>query len=200
MPKQFWDKSFSSETFVYGERANEFVQEASTIIPKQSKVACFAEGEGRNAVYLATLGHDVTTYDVSTVGLDKTEKLARKNNVFVKTVTKDLTKDNVELEKYDAATMIYGHVPKVNQQFFMEQMINSVKNGGIVIFEVYSEEQRHYRTGGPSSLDMLYDPRDILQWIKPHKCLHFYYGEAERYEGERHTGLGHVIQVILRKQ
>jgi len=200
MPQQFWDKSFSSDTFVYGEDANEFVQRASSLISKSSKVACFAEGEGRNAVYVATLGHNVTAFDISTVGLDKTKQLARKNDVIVKTVAKDLTKDHVEKEQFDAATMIYGHVPKSEQPFFLKQVIDSVKPDGIVVLEVYSEEQRHYRTGGPNSLDMLYDPQHILQWIKPYKCLHFYYGEAERYEGVRHTGLGHIIQVVLQKK
>ena len=200
MPKKFWNQSFSADEFVYGEAPNEFIRETSSLFPEQAKVACFAEGEGRNAVYLATMGHDVTTYDVSTVGLQKTEQLAAKNNVQVKTVAADLTRDRVDQEQYDGATMIYGHVPKVDQQFFIEQMIHSVKRGGIIIFEVYSEDQLHYRTGGPGSIDMLYDPQDILQWIKSHQCLHFYYGEAERYEGVRHTGLGHVIQVILRKK
>lgn len=197
MPKKFWNQSFSAEEFVYGETPNEFIQETSNLFPEQAKVACFAEGEGRNAVYLATMGHDVTTYDVSTVGLQKTKQLAEKNNVRVKTVEADLTKDSVDHDKFDGATMIYGHVLKADQQLFIEQMIRSVKHGGIIIFEVYSIDQLDYRTGGPGSIEMLYDPQDILQWIKPHQCLHFYYGEAERYESVRHTGLGHVIQVIL---
>src|SRR5690625_1079737 len=199
MSREFWDQSFSSDQFVYGETPNKFVQEMSSLIPNQSKVSCFAEGEGRNAVYLATLGHDVTSYDLSTVGLEKTKHLAGKHHVAVKTIAKDLTKDSVTPNQYDAAVMIYGHVPKSEQPFFLAQMINSVKSNGLVMFEVYSEEQLEYRTGGPRSIDMLYNPQDILQWINPHKCLHFYYGEAKRFEGERHTGLGHIIQVILQK-
>jgi len=199
MPKKFWNESFSAEEFVYGETPNEFIRETSSLFPEQAKIACFAEGEGRNAVYLATMGHDVTAYDVSPVGLEKTKQLALKNNVQVNTVEADLTQDHVGIEQYDGAVMIYGHVPKANQQFLIEQMIQSVKRGGIIIFEVYSVDQLDYQTGGPGSIEMLYEPKDILQWIEPHQCIHFYYGEAKRYEGVRHTGLGHVIQVILRK-
>lgn len=199
MSREFWDQSFSSDKFVYGETPNKFVQDMGSLISKQSNVACFAEGEGRNAVYLATLGHDVTSYDLSTVGLEKTKYLAEKNHVTVKTIAKDLTKDSVTPNQYDAAVMVYGHVPKSEQQYFLSQMINSVTSGGFVMFEVYSEQQRDYRTGGPGTIDMLYDPQNILEWIKTHKCLHFYYGEAKRYEGERHTGLGHIIQAVLQK-
>lgn len=200
MSKGFWDESFSESEFVYGETANKFIQKMSNYIPKNSKISCFAEGEGRNAVYLATLGHEIVAYDQSTVGLEKAHALAAQHDVTVETVAKDLTKDVVAREQYDGAIMVYGHVPRKDQSFFIEQMIDSVRPGGYVFFEVYSIDQLDYKTGGPGSVEMLYDPQDILKWIEPHDCLHFYYGEAERYEGNRHTGLGHVIQVALRKQ
>ncbi|QQK76681.1 class I SAM-dependent methyltransferase [Salicibibacter cibarius] len=199
MSKEHWDNSFSDKDYVYGKSENAFIHDKSSIIPDHSKVGCFAEGEGRNAVYLAKLGHDVTTYDQSTFGLEKTETLASESNVDVKTVQVDLTQEKVNNHQFDAAIMVFGHVPKKDQPFLMESMIDSVKPGGYVIFEVYSKDQLKYQTGGPPSLDMLYDPAEILSWIKNNKCIHFYYGEAMRNEGKRHSGLGHVIQVVIKK-
>ncbi|WP_373895208.1 class I SAM-dependent methyltransferase [Virgibacillus natechei] len=199
MSKEHWDNSFSDEDFVYGERENVFIHDMSGIIPDHSKIGCFAEGEGRNAIYLAKLGHDVTTYDQSTIGLEKTKKLASQNHVDVKTVQIDLTNERVKANQFDAAIMVFGHVPKADQPFLIESMIDSVKPGGYVIFEVYSKDQLEYKTGGPPSLDMLYDPAEILDWIKNYKCIHFYYGEAVRDEGKRHVGLGHVIQAVVKK-
>ena len=197
MSKHHWDDSFSDEAYVYGETENLFIHQQSKIIPKSSKVGCFAEGEGRNAVYLAKLGHKVTAYDQSTIGLDKAKDLARENDVQVKTVAVDLTKEKVPSDQFDAAIMVFGHVPKEYQPFFIQSMIDSVKPGGYILFEVYSEEQLAYGTGGPKAIEMLYNPTDVLDWIIPYKCLHFYYGEAIRDEGKRHTGLGHVIQTII---
>src|SRR5690625_5802590 len=94
MPKKFWNQSFSADEFVYGEAPNEFIRETSSLFPEQAKIACFAEGEGRNAVYLATMGHDVTAYDVSPVGLEKTKQLALKNNVQVNTVETDRSEEH----------------------------------------------------------------------------------------------------------
>lgn len=133
------------------------------------------------------------------VGLEKTRTLASQNNVNVETVEIDLTKEKVKENQYDAAIMVFGHVPKRDQQLFIESMIGAVKPGGSIIFEVYSEAQLEYGTGGPKSVEMLYDPVDILNWIKSFKCLHFYYGEAERNEGKKHVGMGHVIQVVIKK-
>jgi len=176
MTKEHWNNSFSDKDFVYGEVENTFVNEMSDIIPAQAKVGCFAEGEGRNAVYLAKQGHDVTTYDQSTIGLEKTKTLASKNNVDVKTVEMDLTENQVDTELYDAAVMVFGHVPKQDQSFFIQSMIGSVKSGGHVIFEVYSEDQLAYKTGGPPTFEMLYNPIDILNWINDYKCIHLLWG------------------------
>lgn len=199
MSKQFWDDSFSGTEFAYGHMENEFINEKSDLISARSKVACFAEGEGRNAVYLAKEGHDVSVYDQSAVGLEKAKKLAEQNNVFVNTFEIDLTKEKIAEEDYDAAIMVYGHVPRKDQLFLLNNIIDSVKEDGIILIEGYSTEQLKYKTGGPGSVDMLYDPNDILNWIKDYKCLHFYYGEAVRHEGKRHHGLGHIVQIVIQK-
>lgn len=199
MSKEHWDKSFSDKDYVYGETENEFINKMSGCIPKHSNISCFAEGEGRNAVYLAKNGHEVTAYDQSAVGLSKARKLAEEQSVTIETIEMDLTNEKVEENKYDAAIMVFGHVPKKDQPYFIENIAKSVKSGGYIIFEVYSEEQINYGTGGPRSVDMLYDPVHILNWLKEYKFLHFYYGEAERIEGKKHTGLCHVIQVVIKK-
>lgn len=199
MSKEHWDNSFSDTDYVYGETANVFIRDKSNTIPSQSKVACFAEGEGRNAIYLAKQGHDVTAYDQSNVGLEKTKTLAANNNVHVQTVEMDVTKEKAEENQFDAAIMVFGHVPKSDQAFFIKSMIDSVKPGGHILFEVYSEEQLEYRTGGPPAFDMMYNPKDMLEWIGDNKTLHFYYGEAERHEGKKHSGACHLIQVVVQK-
>ncbi|MCP3027167.1 bifunctional 2-polyprenyl-6-hydroxyphenol methylase/3-demethylubiquinol 3-O-methyltransferase UbiG [Halobacillus sp. A5] len=199
MSESQWDQRFSGDGFVYGTKVNQFVGEHAEVLPERARVACFAEGEGRNAVYLAGRGHEVTAYDQSQVGLDKMVELAARHGVEVTPVQLDLTKERAGEAEHDAAVMVFGHVPKEGQSFLIENMLNAVKPGGVIMLEVYSEEQLEYGTGGPPSCDLLYDPADMLGWLKKWKMLHFYYGEAVRHEGDRHTGLGHVIQVVAEK-
>ncbi|MET3576640.1 class I SAM-dependent methyltransferase [Bhargavaea ullalensis] len=194
MTREHWDARFSEEGYAYGTEANEFIKKMSGLIPRESEVAAFAEGEGRNAVFLARTGHRVTAYDQSAVGLEKTHVLAEENGVQVNTAEMDLIRERVPAGSFDASILVFGHVPKNSQAELFSNLAGSVKKGGIVLFEVYSEEQMAYGTGGPGKLDSLYDPADVLSWIRPHKVLHFFYGEAERTEGRRHTGIGHVIQ------
>lgn len=199
MSKKRWDENFSTDDYVYGTIENEFVRSMSKHFPKKAKVACFAEGEGRNAVYLASLGHEVTAYDQSAVGLQKAHRLANQKGVKIHTVAKDLTKERVAKDQYDVAVMIFGHVHKKDQPFFFENIIGALKPGGILLAEVYSKEQIHYKTGGPGSIDHLYDPVDLLRWTNKITVNHFYYGEAIRHEGKRHTGLCHLMQIMAIK-
>jgi len=194
-----WNESFGREDFVYGTIANEFIKDHAHQFSTDSKIACLAEGEGRNAVHLARLGHDVTAYDVSEVGLEKSEKLAQTNNVSIETEKLNLIEEDLPHERYDNAILVYGHVHKDDQPKLINNMIQTVKKDGLIMFEVYSTDQINYKTGGPGKTDYLYDPKTILDLIEPYKVLHFYYGETERYEGLRHNGLGHVIQVIIQK-
>lgn len=199
MPKSKWNEQFQQNKYTYGTTVNEFVKSKSHLFPKESKIACFAEGEGRNAVYLAKEGHEVTAYDISPVGLEHATALAAENGVSIDTVEADLVEMSVDRHQYDGAIMVFGHVHEVNQAHFLENMIQSVKNGGFFIFEVYSKYQINYDTGGPGMEEMMYDPCEVLELIRPYKCVHFYYGEADRKEGYRHTGIGHVIQVVIEK-
>lgn len=199
MSKDKWDKQFSSSPFTYGKTVNQFIKANSGLFADKSHIACFAEGEGRNAVYLAQQEHQVTAFDYSFVGLQNAHLLASENGVKLKTVVADLTLSMERTEQFDAAIMVFGHVAKKKQAAFIENLIHTVKPNGYVMFEVYSETQINYDTGGPGNLTALYNPRDVLKWIEPYHCKHFYYGEANREEGYRHTGIGHVIQVIIQK-
>lgn len=164
-------------------------------LDSHKRIIAFAEGEGRNAVYLARAGHEVTTVDYSEKGLAKTQKLAQKHNVHVRTKQMNLLTDDVPQKEYDAAIMVFGH--HSDQLVVLNKLKQAVKPGGMIMIEVYSKEQIHYRTGGPSDIDMLYEPTDILAWSRGLKVLHFFYGEQERVEGKGHTGLAHVIQFVL---
>ncbi|MBD1221616.1 class I SAM-dependent methyltransferase [Virgibacillus halodenitrificans] len=199
MSKKHWNDQFSEAYYIYGEDPNAFIKENSNRIPSHSSIGCFAEGEGRNAVYLAGLGHEVTVYDQAEEGLNKARQLADKNKVTIETKAIDLVQEKVAQNQYDAAILVFGHVPKNGQETFFTNIFNSVKPGGYILFEVYSEDQFQYKTGGPPTIENLYDPASILNWIKEYKCLHFYYGEAVRNEGSKHTGLCHVIQGIVQK-
>lgn len=194
-----WQDIYNTEEYVYGVHPNEFLVEHHEIFKDCKKVATFAEGEGRNAVFLSTKGSMLTNFDYAQYGLNKTKKLASINHVHVAERLVDLTKDDIPVEAFDGAVMIFGHFSKENQKKVFDKVVNAVKPGGPILMELYSEEQLKYKSGGPKNKNMLYNPKDLQDWCKPFKINHFYAGEVERYEGTLHTGLSNVVQLIITK-
>ncbi|WP_431030230.1 class I SAM-dependent methyltransferase [Lysinibacillus sp. LZ02] len=194
-----WDQRFKQQEYVYGTEANEFIREQASRFPTGSTIAAYAEGEGRNAVYVASLGHNVTAYDYAQSGLDKTEALAKAQNVHVQTKLVDLIEEPLLTEKYDGAIMVFGHFPKEKQYAVLDKIIASLKPGGIFMFEVYEDQQLAYGTGGPKDVEWLYNGRDVLAWAQQFNLVHFFIGEATRHEGQLHTGKCYVVQVVVKK-
>ena len=85
-----WDQRYAVGEYVYGTRPNDFLTSVVDRLP-MGRVLCLAEGEGRNAVFLAEQGFEVTAVDSSAVGLAKARKLAGQRGVHIETVVADLT-------------------------------------------------------------------------------------------------------------
>lgn len=194
-----WDQRFNTNEYVYGEQPNAFIEDYVDFIKGYANVAAYAEGEGRNAAFLASKGHLVTTFDYAKSGLEKTQQLAKKQDVVVNTQLSDLLHDELPVEKFDAAIMVFGHFPTEQQHAVFERIVNSVKSGGRIMMELYSIYQLPYASGGPKQLDYLYDPLHVLTWCQSYKIIHFFTGEQIRNEGTLHTGLAHTIQFIIEK-
>ena len=76
-----WDERYATDEYLYGTEANTFLTSVIDRIPP-GRVLCLAEGEGRNAVWLAEQGRSVTAVDASPVGLDKAKLLEPDGPVF----------------------------------------------------------------------------------------------------------------------
>ena len=194
-----WHKRFSTDEYVFGKEPNEFVVEAAKLMPK-GKVLCIAEGEGRNSVYLATLGFDVTAWDFAQAGLDKTKQLADEKGVVVTTKFCDLADVNWEAEQWDAIVQIFGHFPQEVMERTLSGIKKALKPGGYYISELYTKEQLVYGTGGPRNESMLIDPKEMLEQFDGYFIKHFHVGEVNREEGQLHTGTAHVVQSMFQKR
>lgn len=195
-----WHERFSVKEYVYGKEPNAFVVEAAQVIPVEAKVLCIAEGEGRNSVYLASLGYDVTAWDYAQAGIEKTMRLADEENVIVHAELYDLADVLWEEEQWDAIVHIFGHFSEEVMNKTIVGIKRALKPGGFYISELYTKEQLQYGTGGPRNEVMLIDPKNMLTQFEGYFVKHFHIGEVERQEGELHTGTAHVVQSIFQKR
>ena len=98
----FWDHNFSGAGYKYGTAPNAFIAAEAQRLAPQSRVLVPGDGEGRNGVWLAQQGHEVTAVDCSSVGLDKARSLAAQRGVQLHTELADLTEWQVPVQPFDA--------------------------------------------------------------------------------------------------
>src|SRR5699024_4074990 len=185
-----WDEKFRTDEYIYGVEPNEWVR---TVLGSEQgeRIALLAEGEGRNAVYLARLGNQVTTYDVSKEGIEKMERLAASEDVTVDANLRDITiKDAEPRETYDISVNIFRHVPAEGKLQMFTNLVECVKPGGMIVFELYSKEQLEYKTGGPPDMNMLYDLDEIRGHLERFdvEVIHLEKEVVLRHEGRMHNG------------
>ena len=193
-----WDERFNSEEYRYGKEANDFLKSSYQQIPK-GKVLCIGEGEGRNSVFLAKQGYNVTALDYSIIGLQKTEKLAKENNVNVNLIHEDITKYKFEINAWNGIVSIFCHFDKSNRQKVHKSCVNALAPGGVFLLEAYSPDQLKYGSGGPKTIDLLMELSEVkneltgLEFIQAHKV------ERKIIEGTLHNGMASVIQILAKK-
>ena len=193
-----WDERYSVEEYVYGKTPNAFLLEMSGRL-KKGKVLSLAEGEGRNAVYLARQGFTVTAVDSSKVGLAKADKLARESGVSIQTVLADLADYTIEEGTWDSIVSIFCHLHPNLRTRLHRDVVAGLKQGGTFLLEAYTPRQLKFKTGGPRSAEYLVELAALREDLDGLEFLHGEELVRDVTEGSKHTGQGSVVQLLARK-
>ncbi|MBU8895350.1 SAM-dependent methyltransferase [Corallococcus sp. H22C18031201] len=195
----YWNTRFSGDAYAYGTQPNDFLAEMAARLPAQARVLSLAEGEGRNAVHLASLGHDVTAVDASNVGLDKAKKLAAARGVTVHTVVSDLADFTIAPSTWDAGILIFCHLPPALRRATHQALARGLKPGGLILLEAYTPAQLTFRTGGPPVRELLYTAEELREDFAGLELPVLREITRDVREGRLHTGTAAVVQLVARK-
>jgi SAM-dependent methyltransferase len=195
MSSQFWDERYRADEYAYGREPNEFLRaEAHRIAP--GRVLCLAEGEGRNAVYLAGLGHEVTAVDFSVEGLRKAERLAREQQVEIATVHADLATYEPEGSAFTGVVAIWAHLPPSVRRHVHAWIPRALREGGVYILEAYTPQQLAFNTGGPRDAALLMTLVGLKEELSPLTIEIGREVEREVHEGGFHGGPSATVQLV----
>ena len=194
-----WDERYATQDFYYGTAPNDFLLSQIPTLRKPGRVLCLAEGEGRNAVFLAEQGFDVTAVDGSSVGLDKMKRLAAQRNVLVTSIVADLTDFDLGVNNWDGIVAIWCHLPSVLRRKVHTRCVDALTSCGVVILESYIPKQLEFKTGGPPTADMLTTLDEMKKDFFPLQILVGKEIEREVREGLGHAGRSAVVQFVARK-
>jgi SAM-dependent methyltransferase len=191
----FWDDRYRGDAYAYGVEPNDFLREISARIPK-GRVLCLAEGEGRNAVFLASLGYAVTAVDLSVEGLRKAERLARERGVSVELVQADLADYEPPAGTFAGIVSIFAHVPRAVRQRLHARIQSALAAGGVFVLEAYRPEQISLATGGPRDAALMPTLAELREDLASLELVIARDAEREIHEGTFHDGLSATVQLL----
>lgn len=194
-----WDQRYSCEEYVYGTDPNVFLAEMADRLRPGGQVLCLAEGEGRNAVWLAKQGFRVTGIDASAAGLAKANRLAAEAGVEIETVHADLADADLGEARWDGIVSIFCHLPPPLRKAVHRRVVRALRPGGLFLLEAYTPRQLQFGTGGPPNAELMMDLVGLGEELAGLRIEHGIELERDVYEGLFHTGPGAVVQFIARK-
>lgn len=195
----FWDDRYKQDDFVYGIEPNKWVETYLKSAPiGKALFAC--EGEGRNAVFAATLGWTVSAFDQSEMGRDKAIRLSETKKVKIDYKVADAMLVEYEENYFDALFFIYSHFPATIRSAIHNRLLAFVKPGGTIVVEVFHPDQLNLSSGGPKDISMLCTEEILREDFKGCDFNILTTVEVELNEGAFHKGPAKVVRMIATKK
>lgn len=199
-PQAHWDQRFSRPGLLFGEQPNRFLEREASRLPSHSRVLSVADGEGRNALYLASLGHQVTAFDISPVAVAKARALAEQRELQVHWHVSSVDAWNWDGPPWDAVAAVFVQFadPAMRRRMF-EGMWKSLEPGGLLLVQGYTPRQLEFRTGGPGKVEHLYTSELMRELLPEAEWLQLHEYEDELAEGSAHVGRSALLDAVARK-
>lgn len=202
--KEFWNDRYREEEYAYGKAPNNYVRYALDKYPVTGRALFPAEGEGRNAVFAASKGLDVSAFDISKEGKNKALKLAKEKNVSIEYLVGSLQELDFASEQFDLIVLCYVHFPAELRKKFHLQLVGLLKPGGMLVLEGFSKSNLPYRknnpkVGGPDKPELLFSIDEIVDDFSSLEPIEQKDEIVSLDEGLYHVGQGAVIRFIGRK-
>src|SRR5690554_1494790 len=203
--KKMWNNRYAAAEYSYGIAPNVFFSNALKDYKISGKLLLPAEGEGRNAVYAAKQGLEVTAFDISEAGKKKALQLAAKEGVSIAYAVGDFLELDIVNQQYDAAALIFAHFPPSLLSKYHKEIGALIKPNGLVVLEGFSKnhiayQEKNPKVGGPKHIDLLFSKEAIAADFADFDVLYLEEVEVALDEGRFHQGLGSVIRFVGRKR
>ena len=165
MDARAWDERYAASDLVWSPTPNQFVEaELATLRP--GRAVDLAAGEGRNALWLASLGWEVTAVDFSLVGLDKGRALQERHpsgrDLHVDWVHADVLTWEPGPVPYDLALLAYLQLPADQRRQAVRRAFTCLREGGTFLLVAHDATNIAEGTGGPQDPSVLATAEEVL--------------------------------------
>jgi SAM-dependent methyltransferase len=137
--KEKWNAKYGSNTCLTGREPCLWLVDHADLLPGKGQALDIAMGEGRNALFAASLGYDVLGIDISEVGVSHADDLARQNQLTIRTQVVDLDQYKIDENTFDLILCFYF----LDRRLFAD-ICDGLKPGGILMYETFSVDYLQY--------------------------------------------------------
>jgi SAM-dependent methyltransferase len=201
-----WSKRYrdAGDHYLFGTEPNRFLAHRAGLLQNGRTALSVADGEGRNSVWLAEQGLEVTAIEISAVAVEKARRLAAGRKVEVEFVEADMLAAGwPPAELHEAFDWVVGifiqFVGPQDRQRQFAAMKQVTRPGGRILLQGYSPRQLDYKTGGPSAVENLYTCELLESAFAGWEIEELVEYEDEVAEGAGHKGRSALIGLVARK-
>lgn len=196
-----WDQRYAVDHYIFGTEPSDILIRHAQYLKAGETALAIADGEGRNGVYLARQGLQVTSFDISAFGITKAKRLAARHQVALTILKSDIEAWDWQPGSFEIVVGIFFQfLDPVARAKVFDGIITTLQPGGRVFLRGYTPRQHYFKTGGPSEAENLYTSELLLKAFPGFDILHLEEQEVELIEGPRHTGMSAFIDFIARKE
>jgi SAM-dependent methyltransferase len=169
--KHRWNERYAEEAALYGEAPNAFLVSVAERFPVGGRLLGLAEGQGRNARFLAGRGHPVVAVDSA----------------------------DVAVEPCAGVFAIYAHLPPAVRERAYRRAWEALEPGGVFVLEAFTPDQLGRGTGGPPMRELLFGAEELRALLPEARFELLEEREVELDEGPLHRGLAAVVRMVAVK-
>jgi SAM-dependent methyltransferase len=196
---EMWNQRFAARPDCYGTAPNAWLAKNARRIRAHGDVLCLAEGQGRNALWLAQRGHRVTAVDISAVALDQVRERARGFGVELATIEADLAVWPAPEARYDAVVLVFAHFPPAIRRRVHQLAEIALRSRGFVILEAFSKYQLGLTSGGPKDPALLQSVEELAADFAAVEIITLEEATIVLDEGPLHQGEAHVVRLLAER-
>ncbi len=199
-PQKMWDERFGQAEPVYGEQPNAYLRAQAHRLAPGCKILVPGDGYGRNGIWLARRGFQVTTVDLSPVGVERARKSAQAAGLAMTIEEADLATWSWPVGEFEAVASIFLHLPPAIRPQIHARMLGALKPGGLLIIEAFTPAQLQHSSGGPKQLELLYTAEILREDFAAAEVLELLEAETDLDEGHLHRGRAAVVHGVFRRK
>lgn len=194
-----WEERFATDDYLFGTEPAAFLRDHADYLTPGATALSVADGEGRNAVFLAERGLQVTALEYAPSAIAKARKLAALRGVAAEFRQVDVL-DHDWPQRFDLVLGIFIQFagPAERTRLF-DGMKRSTRPGGLILLHGYTPRQLDYGTGGPRAVENLYTEAMLRDAFDGWDILECRSHERVLSEGKGHAGQSALIDFVARK-